>query len=140
MGELGDIPDPERACSALEADPGLLSNAQPDDDCGGMFANVDITISGELDGQSFDAKVESCGWGPQIGLLTALGISSQGELRSHTLPPHDQVLHVGQQRTFPPGELQPGDLVVCDIPGHGQAKTPIPADTGHILTTDRRDE
>jgi len=110
----GDVPSPARACAALEEAPELLTSPKPFTCLGGTFSWWDITIAGRLHGLPIQSHTASC-WAPQMDLLRRLDIVDS--LEDHLLPRARQELGGGEQRTYPPGVLEPGDLVACEANG-----------------------
>jgi hypothetical protein len=122
----GDLPDPERACGALGADPTLVTDPEPFTCWGGTFSSWDLTVTGHFRGDDVDTQVSTC-WTPQMELLDELGL---GRDQPRLLPRRTRTLQRGESATYPPGQLEPGDLVVClaqgkrlevgvGFPGHG---------------------
>ena len=118
----GDVPSPSRACAALAAAPDLVTRPKPFICIGGTFSWWDITITGRLRGRAVRAHTESC-WTPQMELIGKLGIAPT--LYAHLLPRRREGMIGGQERTFPPGALRPGDLVICEIRGR-RLETGVP--------------
>lgn len=108
----GDVPAPAHACAALAANPELITNPEPYVCWGGLSSWWDITISGRFRGRAVRTQTSSC-WTSQMELIGKLGIAPT--LYDHLLPRRRERLIGGQQRTFPPGALRPGDLVICKI-------------------------
>ena len=106
----GDVMDPAAACSALGHDPALITAPQPYTCIGGTFSWFDMTISGRLAGKPVHRKFSTC-WTPQMATLKKLGLASS--LGRHVLPRRHGVVLPGLKRTFAPGSLRPGDLLVC---------------------------
>ena len=104
----GDVPAPARACAALARTPGLVETAKPFVCHGPGW--WDISIKGRLDGRLLRRHVSTC-WTSQMQLIGALGIGRV--LISHLQPRRRGTLVGGEERTFPPGVLRPGDEVVC---------------------------
>jgi hypothetical protein len=111
----GDVPEPNRTCSAIARDPSLLTRPRPFTCIGGPSSWRDLTISGRLHGHELRTKVSTC-WTPQMRLIGVLGIGQA--ISSHLQLRRKEALRSGQQRTFPPGHLRAADLVVCT--SHGQ--------------------
>jgi hypothetical protein len=122
----GDLPDPERACAARSADPTLVTDPEPFTCFGGTFSWWDLTLTGRFRGEEVEARVSTC-WTRQMALIDELGLG--GDL-PRLLPRRTRTLNGGESATYPPGELEPGDLVVClaqgkrlelgvGFPGHG---------------------
>lgn len=59
-------------------------------------------------------------------LIGELGIAPM--LYAHLLPRRREGLIGGEQRTFPPGAMRSGDLVVCEIGGR-RLENGVPIDT-----------
>jgi hypothetical protein len=112
----GDLADPGRACAALAAQPDLVTRPKPFTCHGGMFSWWDITITGRLDGRPVRTHTSTC-WTPQMAMIGRLGIGWQA-LQAHLLPRRRETVMPGARRTFPSGQLRPGDLVTCEILGH----------------------
>jgi len=105
----GDVPDPERACAALAADPKLVTDPEPFTCIGGTFSWWALTLSGRFRGEDVETHVSTC-WTRQMALIDVLGL---GPGHPRLLPRRTRTLHGGQSTTFAAGELEPGDLVVC---------------------------
>jgi hypothetical protein len=112
----GDLPDPARACAALATTPALVTKPEPFICAGGTTSWWDVTISGQLNGKAIDRAFSTC-WTPQMATLGHFGMSWD-VLQEHLLPRRHEVLLPETTRVFPPGVLQPADLVTCDIRGH----------------------
>ena len=111
----GDLGNTARACATLAAQPELVTNPKPFTCLGGTFSWWDVTITGRLHGRPIFTHT-SC-WTPQMTMIERLGIGWQS-LRDHLLPRRNGAVLPGLQRTFPAGQLRPGDLVTCDVLGH----------------------
>jgi len=124
----GDVPSPKRACAALTAAPDLVTSPKPFRCFGVLYSWWELTVSGRVRGHGFRSHTATC-WTPQMALIGRLGIAQS--LDAHLLPRRRQGLFGGQQRSFPPGTLRPGDLVVCDTHGrHLEDGVPIDAEGG----------
>jgi hypothetical protein len=106
----GDVPRPARACAALAAEPSLVTRPKPFVCRGGTFSWWDLTLTGRLRGRRIRSHVDTC-WTPQMRLVGKLGIARV--LQGHLVPRRRRELVAGERRTFGPGVLRPGDLVVC---------------------------
>ena len=124
----GDVSDPAAACAALAHDPTLVTSPQPFDCIGGTSSWFDVTISGSLNGKPVHRKFSTC-WTSQMATLKELGVA--GSLESHVLPRRHGVVQPGIRRTFPPGTLRPGDVLVCRILHH-RLQLGVPAGFGPI--------
>jgi len=74
-----------------------------------------MTISGRLAGKPVHRKFSTC-WTPQMATLDKLGLARS--LERHVLRRRHGIVQPGIRRTFPPGTLRPGDLLVCRIHHH----------------------
>jgi hypothetical protein len=111
----GDVTDPSAACAALGHDPKLVTAPQPFMCIGSTTSWFDMTISGRLAGKPVHRKFSTC-WTPQMATLDKLGLARS--LSRHVLRRRHGVVLPGATRTFPPGTLRPGDLLVCKIDHH----------------------
>ena len=123
----GDLPDPARACAALSEAPNLVTSPKPFVCAGGTFSWWDITISGRLNGKAIDRAFSTC-WTPQMETLGRFGMS-WAVLQKHLLPRRHETVLAGTTHVFPPGVLEPADLVTCDIRGH-HLEFGVPEDVG----------
>src|SRR5690348_14905787 len=87
-----------------------------------------MTISGRLAGKPVHRKFSTC-WTPQMATLRKLGFAST--LGRHVLRRRSGIVQPGLRRSFPPGTLRPGDLLVCKILHH-RVRLGIPATFGPI--------
>ena len=110
----GDVPNPERACAALAADPTLVTDPKPFTCIGGTFSWWHLTLTGRFRGHRVSSEVATC-WTPQMALIRELGLPGAGP--SRLLPRRQRTLRGGERRTYPAAELRPGDLVVCVVKG-----------------------
>ena len=108
----GDVSDPAAACSALARDPKLVTSPQPFSCLGGPSSWFDVTVAGDLAGKPVQRKFSTC-WTPQMATLGKLGLVSS--LERNLRPRRHGVVVRGVPRTFPPGTLRPGDVLVCGI-------------------------
>jgi hypothetical protein len=127
----GDVSDPAAACAALERDPKLVTSPHPYTCIGGTTSWFDMTISGRLAGKPVRQKFSTC-WTPQMETLKKLGLASS--LGRHVLRRRRGLVLPGILRTFPPGTLRPGDLLVCRILHH-RLQMGIPDTYGAIGST-----
>ena len=127
----GDVSDPAAACAALGRDPTLVTSPQPFTCFGGPSSWFDVTISGRLDGKPVQQQFSTC-WTPQMATLRKLGLASW--LTRHVLRRRDGIVRPGIRRTFPPGTLRPGDILICRILHH-RLQLGIPARFGSIGST-----
>ena len=111
----GDVADPAAACAALDRDPKLVTEPQPYTCLGGPSSWFDMTISGRLAGKRVHRKFSTC-WTPQMTTLRKLGLANS--LTRHVLRRRHGLVAAGLTRTFPPGVLRPGDLLICKILHH----------------------
>jgi hypothetical protein len=72
----GDLPRPERACTALARNPDLVTRPEPFVCPGGRFSWWDITIRGRLDGKQIERSFSTC-WTPQMATLGRFGMTWQ---------------------------------------------------------------
>jgi hypothetical protein len=107
----GDVGNAARACSAVTTHPELLTDPKPFTCAGGTFSWWDITITGWLNEHPIRTHTSTC-WTPQMAMIDRLGIGWKS-LQAHLLPRRREAVLPGIQRIFPPGLLQPGDLVNC---------------------------
>lgn len=124
----GDVSDPAAACTALGHDPTLVTSPRPYTCIGGPTSWFDMTISGRLEGKRVQQKFSTC-WTPQMATLKKLGLARS--LERHVLPRRHGVVQPGIRRTFEPGSLRPGDLLVCTILHH-RVQMGIPDRVGSI--------
>jgi hypothetical protein len=127
----GDVTDPSAACAALSRDPALISSPQPFTCIGGPSSWFDMTISGRLAGKRVHEKFSTC-WTPQMATLGKLGLANS--LGRNVLRRRRGVVHPGIRRTFAPGTLRPGDILVCRILHH-RVQMGIPDTLGSIGST-----
>lgn len=127
----GDVTDPASACAALRGDPTLITAPHVFNCIGSTTSWFDMTISGRLAGKPVHRKFSTC-WTPQSATLGKLGLASS--LGRHVLRRRHGLVQPGIKRTFPPGTLRPGDLLVCKIP-HRRLETGIPDRFGPIGST-----
>ncbi len=127
----GDVSDPAAACAELERDPKLVTSPRPYTCIGGTTSWFNMTISGRLAGKPVQQKFSTC-WTPQMATLDKLGLASS--LGRHVLRRRHGLVLPGLKRTFPPGTLRPGDLVVCKILHH-RLQLGIPDTFGRIGST-----
>jgi hypothetical protein len=127
----GDVADPSSACAALGHDPTLVTAPQPFTCVGGPTSWFDMTISGRLAGKAVHRKFSTC-WTPQMATLDKLGLAKS--LERHVLRRRHGLMLPGLKRTFPPGTLRPGDLLVCKILHH-RLQLGIPDTFGSIGST-----
>jgi hypothetical protein len=127
----GDVSDPAAACAALGRDPKLVTSPQPYTCLGGPSSWFDMTITGRLDGKPVHRKFSTC-WTPQMATLKKLGLARS--LTHHILLRRDGIVRPGIRRTFPPGTLRPGDILICRILNH-RLQLGIPAGFGSIGST-----
>jgi len=127
----GDVSDPAAACVALGRDPKLVTSPRPYTCLGGPSSWFDMTISGRLAGKPVHRTFSTC-WTPQMATLEKLGLASS--LGRHVLRRRHGLVQPGIQRTFPPGTLRPGDLLVCRTRQH-RLEMGIPATFGRIGST-----
>jgi hypothetical protein len=127
----GDVSDPAAACAALRRDPKLVTSPHPYTCIGGTTSWFDVTISGRLAGKRLHRKFSTC-WTPQMATLKKLGLADS--LGRHVLHRRRGLVQQGIQRTFPPGTLRPGDLLVCRA-RHHRLEMGIPATLGPIGST-----
>ena len=80
----GNVPDPERACAALESAPRLITSPKPFVCPGGTFSWWAVTVSGRLDGKRIHRAFATC-WTTQMATLGHLGLS-QDVLQKHLSP------------------------------------------------------
>lgn len=126
----GDLPDPARACAALSATPSLVTSPKRFI-CGGE--SWEVTIDGRLNGKAIHRSFSTC-WTPQNATLEAFGMTSSSDvLKKHLLPQHHEEVLPETKRVFPPGVLEPADLVTCDIRGH-HLESGVPTYTGSTST------
>ena len=111
----GDLPDNAGACAALASSPKLVTSPKPFTCFGGTTSWWDITISGRIDGHQLDHSVATC-WTPQMAMIGQLRLADS--LSSHLVARRHGKVVPGVQRTFDPGALRPGDLIICNIRGH----------------------
>jgi hypothetical protein len=123
----GDLPDPSQACAALVSEPELVTSPKPFVCAGGTASWWDVTITGRLDGEAIDSAFSTC-WTLQMATLEGLGMSD-GVLEEHLLPRRSQELLPGTTHVFPPGILEPADLVTCNIRGR-HLELGVPTSTG----------
>ena len=123
----GDVSDPAAACAALAHNPKLVTSPTPYTCLGGPWSWFDVTISGRLAGTPVHEKFSTC-WTRQSATLGKLGIgrSLSGHIRTRRRG------IVDASRTFVSGELRPGDLLVCGVPGHGGLELGIPDRRGSL--------
>jgi hypothetical protein len=112
----GDIPDPSRACAALDLQPQLVTSPQPFVCRGGPTSHWDVTISGWLNGQPIDENFTTC-WVFQMPTIREFGLTWE-DLRKHLVPRRHKTIRPGTRVRFRPGVLRPADLVSCTIRGH----------------------
>jgi hypothetical protein len=112
----GDLPDLQRACRALAREPQLVTAPKPFTCFGGPSSWWDVTISGTLGGQAVNDSFSTC-WTRQMRTIGELGLGPD-VLKEHLLPRRTETVEPGTTRLIPPGILEPGDLVACDILGH----------------------
>ena len=124
----GDVADPAAACAALGRDPTLVTSPQPYTCLGGPSSWLDMTITGRLDGKPVHRKFSTC-WTPQMATLKKLGLARS--LTHHILRRRDGIVRPGIRRTFPPGTLRPGDILICRILNH-RLQLGIPTGFGSI--------
>jgi hypothetical protein len=124
----GDVSDPAAACAALGRDPKLVTSPQPYTCLGGPSSWFDMTITGRLDGKPVHRKFSTC-WTPQMATLQKLGLARS--LTHHILRRRDGIVRPGIRRTFPPGTLRPGDILICRILNH-RLQLGIPTGFGSI--------
>jgi hypothetical protein len=127
----GDVTDPSAACAALAHDPTLVTSPQPFNCVGGPSSWFDMTISGRLAGKPVHRKFSTC-WTPQMATLDKLGLARS--LGRHVLRRRRALVLPGIKRTFPPGTLRPGDLLVCKI-DHHRLQLGVPDRFGSIGST-----
>jgi hypothetical protein len=127
----GDVSDPAAACAALGRDPKLVTSPQPYTCLGGPSSWFDMTITGRLDGKPVHRKFSTC-WTPQMATLKKLGLARS--LTHHILRRRNGIVRPGIRRTFPPGTLRPGDILICRILNH-RLQLGIPAGFGSIGST-----
>ena len=112
----GDLPNPARACVALQRSPALVTKPKPFVCAGGTFSWWDVTIAGHLNGAPLRRTFSTC-WAPQMATLGRFGLGWT-VLQKHLLPRRHEAVLPGTRRVFAPGELHATDLVTCDIHGH----------------------
>jgi hypothetical protein len=109
----GNVAAPAEACAAIAAQPSLVTNPKPFFDGGsnGWY----FTITGRLNGKPVHFGGQS-DWTTQMALIDKLGLAGP-----HGQPLRPEALRhgsvgLGRTRTFAPGALRPGDVVVCRVP------------------------
>ena len=123
----GDLPNPAKACAAIQQQQELITAPRPFICAGADFSWWDITISGRLDGAPVWQHFSTC-WTTQMETLGRLGLSWR-VLRKHLVLRRHGVVLAGTTRVFAPGVLRPVDLVVCKILGH-RLEAPVPIAAG----------
>jgi hypothetical protein len=113
----GDIPDPSRACAALDLQPGLVTSPQPAVCRGGPGSHWYVTVSGSLNGQPIHESFTTC-WDPlRMPTIREFGLTWE-VLRRHLVPRRHKTVRPGTRVRFAPGVLRAADLVTCNILGH----------------------
>lgn len=111
----GDVADPAAACAALARNPRLVTSPTPFNCVGMQTSWFDVTIAGRLAGKPVHRKFSTC-WTPQSATLEKLGLAST--LGRHVRRRRHGIVLAGTSRTFAPGALRPGDLLICRIRHH----------------------
>jgi hypothetical protein len=124
----GDIPDPSRACAALDLQPELVRSPQPAVCRGGPGLHWYVTISGWLNGQPVHESFTTC-WLLSMPTIREFGLSWD-VLEKHLVPRRRNSVRPGTRVRFRPGVLRPADLVACNIFGH-RLKVGVPIETAH---------
>ena len=120
----GDLPDPSKACAALDLQPELVTSPQPVICRGGPPSHWYVTISGSLKGQPIDELFTTC-WSLQMPTLEQFGLTSQVR-QKHLMPRRHKTVRPGTRVRFAPGVLRGADLVTCNILGrHLELGVPV---------------
>ena len=102
------------------------SRLWPSLDCRHTFYTVGY-IEFDEDGKAIDRTFSTC-WTPQMETIGRFGMS-WAVLQKHLLPRRHETVLAGTAHVFPPGVLEPADLVTCDIRGH-HLEFGVPEDVG----------
>ena len=123
----GNLPDNAAACAALREEPSLVTNPKTFNCAGGTTSWWDLVLTGSVDGRGIHRTISTC-WTPQMAMIDRLGLGSSKVLSSHLLPRQKAIVFAESDRTFAPGELKPGDAILCNIRGHGlELGVPLPS-------------
>ena len=107
----GDRTSSVKPCAELAENPELVTKPEPFICM--MGENMwDFAISGQVNGRPVRSHTASC-WTRQMALIGKLGL----DFRSHLLPRLTVSMVGPASRVFPPGALNPADLVTCKIHG-----------------------
>jgi hypothetical protein len=131
----GDMPDPSKACAALDLQPELVTSPQPVICRGGPPSHWYVTISGSLNGQPIDESFATC-WSLQMPTLEQFGLTSQVRQR-HLVPRRHKTVRPGTRVRFAPGVLRGADLVTCNILGR-HLELGVPVEPGGRATVGYR--
>ena len=108
----GNVAQPAKACAAIAAQPGLVTNPKPFYDGGNNGAF--FTITGRLNGRPVHFSGES-DWTPQMALIDKLGLAGPDGQPLRPEPLRHGSVALNQTHTFASGLLRPGDVVTCGV-------------------------
>src|SRR4051812_49212260 len=91
----GDVPNPSKACAALQQQPRLVTRPKPFVCAGGMFSRWDVTISGRMTGKAIDRSFSTC-CTPQMATIGRFGLSWD-VLQKHLFPRRHQAVLPGMK-------------------------------------------
>lgn len=122
----GDFPSPAKSCAWVEKDPKIVTKPKLIM-CIGPSVGPQVDFSGLIDGRPVRSDFSLCGWtyGMRLVRVGLYGAFVYNDFGKHLLPLRPLVLKKPTVKTYPPGKLEPADLVSCDIAG-SHIELPVP--------------